>query len=287
MKKMMSLLIVMVVAMGMIVGCGQSKSTSGEANTDAAGTTNEAKDTNETSENSEADKKPASDKKIIVMGTNAEFPPFEYIAGGEVTGFDVDIAKKVAEKLGVELKIENMQFSGLIAALQTKKIDFIAAGMTNTEERAKSVNFSTDYFVASQVIIVKKDSETVKGKDDLVGKKIGVQLGTTGEMEAKNIEGATIESYDAGFAAVMDLANGKLDAVVIDQKPAEKFVSKNDKVMILDEELTKEAYAIAVNKEDDALLATVNEVIKELQESGEYDALYEKYFGEKKEEKAE
>ncbi len=175
-----------------------------------------------------------------------------------------------------------MQFSGLIAALQTKKIDFIAAGMTNTEERAKSVNFSQDYFIASQVIIVKKDSDVVKGKEDLEGKKIGVQLGTTGEMEAKDIPDATVESYDAGFAAVMDLANGKLDAVVIDQKPAEKFVSKNDKVMILEEELTKEAYAIAVNKDDEDLLATINEVIKELQESGEYDALYEKILWRKK-----
>lgn len=273
-----------------MIGCGQAKNASKDINenqVDAAADGDSTKDSEDGTVNSEEDdkedtEKPVDkDKQFIIMGTNAEFPPFEYIAGGEVTGFDVDIAKKIAEKLGLELKIENMQFSGLIAALQTKKIDFIAAGMTNTEERAKSVNFSQDYFEASQVIIVKKDSDAVKSKADLEGKKIGVQLGTTGEMEAKEIADATVESYDAGFAAVMDLANGKLDAVVIDQKPAEKFVSKNDKVMILEEELTKEAYAIAVNKEDDALLDTINQVIQELQESGEYDALYEKYFGEK------
>lgn len=272
-----------------MIGCGQAKNASKDINenqVDAAADGDATIDSEDGTVNSEEDdkedtEKPVDkDKQFIVMGTNAEFPPFEYIAGGEVTGFDVDIAKKIADKLGLELKIENMQFSGLIAALQTKKIDFIAAGMTNTEERAKSVNFSQDYFEASQVIIVKKDSDAVKGKADLEGKKIGVQLGTTGEMEAKKIADATVESYDAGFAAVMDLANGKLDAVVIDQKPAEKFVSKNDKVMILEEELTKEAYAIAVNKEDDALLDTINQVIQELQESGEYDALYEKYFGE-------
>ncbi len=282
--------------MGLTVGCGQAKNASKDTNenekVDAAASGDTAKDSEDSTEDNTAKDSEDStednteepvkeEKKFIVMGTNAEFPPFEYIAGGEVTGFDVEIAKKVAEKLGLELKIENMQFAGLIAALQTKKVDFIAAGMTNDEERAKSVNFSDDYFIASQVIIVKKDSDAIKSKADLEGKKIGVQLGTTGEMEAKDIPDATVESYNAGFIAVMDLANGKLDAVVIDQKPAEKFVSKNDKVIILEEELTKEAYAIAVNKDDEDLLATINQVIKELQDSGEYDALYEKYFGEK------
>jgi polar amino acid transport system substrate-binding protein len=210
-------------------------------------------------------------KKVIVMGTNAEFEPFEYMQGGKVVGFDVEIAKKVAEKLGAELIIENMQFASLITSLETKKIDFIAAGMTNNEERAKQVNFSMDYFTASQVIIVNKESDSVNSKADLEGKKIGVQLGTTGETEAKSVEGAEVKSYDTGYAA--------------DQEPAEKFVSKNDKIQILDEELTKEAYAIAVNKEDEELLATINEVIKEIQENGEYDKIYEQFFG--KEEKEE
>jgi polar amino acid transport system substrate-binding protein len=219
-------------------------------------------------------------KKVIVMGTNAEFEPFEYMQGGKVVGFDVEIAKKVAEKLGAELKIENMQFASLITSLETKKIDFIAAGMTNNEERAKQVNFSMDYFTASQVIIVNKESDSVKSKADLEGKKIGVQLGTTGETETKSVEGAEVKSYDTGYAAVLDLANGKIDAVVIDQKPAEKFVDKNDKIEILEEELTKEAYAIAVNKEDEELLETINEVIKEIQENGEYDKIYKQFFGE-------
>lgn len=243
MKKVISLLMVTVVIIGLISGCSKEKNT-------------------------------------IIMGTNAEFEPFEYMQGGEVVGFDVEIAKKVAEKLGAELVIENMQFASLIAALQTKKIDFIAAGMSNTEERQKSVNFSIDYFNASQVIIVKTGSDSVRNKEDLVGKRIGVQLGTTGEIEAKNIEGATVESYDAGYAAVLDLANGKLDAVVIDQMPAKKFVANNTDVEILSEELTVETYSIAVNKEDEELLATINEVISELQTSGEYDKIYNQFFGE-------
>lgn len=274
-----SLLLILALSMTLFAGCGKknTKTTSDDTynNVDADKGYKEEEGNTEDKDASKED-----DKKVIVMGTNAEFPPFEYIEANEVVGFDVDISKKIAEKLGLELVVENMQFASLTAALQTGKVDFVAAGMTNTPERAEEVNFSEDYFTASQVIIVKKDSDTVKSKEDLVGKKIGVQLGTTGEIESKEIEGATVESYDAGYSAVMSLVNGKLDAVVIDQKPAEKFVEQNDKIMILDEELTKENYAIAVNKENEELLKTINEVIKEIQENGEYDALYEKYFGE-------
>lgn len=218
------------------------------------------------------------EKDVIVMGTNAEFPPFEYIEGGEIVGFDVDIAKKIAEEAGKELKIENMQFSALIAALQEGKIDFIAAGMTNTPERSEQINFSKDYFTASQVIIVLKDNTTVTSGKDLEGKKIGVQLGTTGELEAKEIKDATVESYDTGYVAVMDLVNGKVDAIVIDEKPAEKFVGQNENIKILDEDLTQETYAIGVNKENEELLNQINEVIDTLIESGEYDEIYNKYF---------
>ena len=242
MKKIVSLLLVAVLAIGLMAGCGE-------------------------------------EKKTIVMGTNAEFEPFEYMQGGEIVGFDVEVAKKVAEKMDAELVIENMQFTSLIAALQTKKIDFIAAGMSITEERKESVNFTTEYFDASQVIIVPIGSD-IAGKEDLVGKKIGVQLGTTGEIEAQAIEGSQVESYDAAYAAILDLSNGNLVAVVLDQMPAKKLTTDNDKVMILDEELTVEAYAIAVNKDDEELLATINEVIAELQESGEYDEIYNQFFGE-------
>lgn len=216
----------------------------------------------------------------IVLGTNAEFPPFEYMEGGEIVGFDIDLAQKIAEKLDVELVVENMQFASLIASLETEKVDFIAAGMTATEERKEAVNFSTDYFNASQVIIVAVDADVVTSKEDLVGKRIGVQLGTTGEIEANAIEGTAVQSYDAGYAAVLDLANGKLDAVILDQVPAKKLTDSNDAVVILDEELTVETYAIAVNKKNPELLATINEVIAELQESGEFDEIYKKYFEE-------
>ncbi|GMQ59266.1 basic amino acid ABC transporter substrate-binding protein [Vallitalea sediminicola] len=278
-----SLLLILALSMTLFAGCGKKDTTTTSDDTYSNVDTDKEEENTEDKDAEDKDTDKEDDKKVIVMGTNAEFPPFEYIEANEVVGFDVDISKKIAEKLGVELIVENMQFASLTAALQSGKIDFVAAGMTNTPERAEEVNFSDDYFTASQVIIVKKGSDVVKSKEDLVGKKIGVQLGTTGEIESKKIEDATVESFDAGYAAVMSLSNGKLDAVVIDQKPAEKFVAQNDKVMILDEELTKENYAIAINKENEELLKTINEVIKELHENGEYDALYEKYFGEKEE----
>ncbi|WP_341876451.1 basic amino acid ABC transporter substrate-binding protein [Defluviitalea saccharophila] len=250
MKKLMCLMISIMMFIG-LVGCGQSK--------------------NDTQSS-------AGDKAVIVMGTNAEFPPFEYREGDNVEGFDVEIAKKVAEKLGVELQIEDMLFDGLIPALEAGKIDFIAAGMSVTEERKQNVDFSNGYYEASQVIIVTKDNDTIKGPEDLKNKKIGVQLGTTGDAEAQNIEGAEVVQFNAGFAAIMDLQNGKVDAVVLDSEPAKNFAAQNDQIKILDVELTQEEYAIAVKKGNTELVDAINSVLEEMKNSGEYDELVKKYF---------
>lgn len=219
-------------------------------------------------------------KKVgkITMGTNAQFPPFEYYENEKITGFDVELSQKVADKLGVELKIEDMNFSGLLNALSSSKIDFVAAGMTVNEERKKSVDFSDGYYESSQVIIVMKDNTAIKGKADLANKKIGVQIGTTGADEAKKIEGVTPVEYNAGFAAVMDMKNGKLDAVVLDYEPSKNFVAQNADIKLLDENLTNEQYAIAVRKGETELQTAINDVIKEMKANGEYDALIQKYF---------
>lgn len=215
---------------------------------------------------------------FIIMGTNAEFMPFEYRDGKEVVGFDVDIANKIAEKLGKELKIVDMKFAGLIAALESGKIDFIAAGMSKTPEREEQVNFSDSYYTASQLITVKADNTDITSGDDLKGKKIGVQLGTTGEELAKEIEGTTVVSYDKGAMAIIDLANGKVDAVVLDSEPTKNYTMDNDDVKVLDEELTQEEYSIAISKDNQELLDVINETLKELKESGEYQEIVNKYF---------
>jgi ABC-type amino acid transport substrate-binding protein len=220
-------------------------------------------------------------KQVVVMGTNAEFPPFEYRNDkGEVDGFDAALAKEIAKELGVELKIEDMAFDSLLNALKSGKIDFIAAGMSVTEDRLKNADFSQAYYAASQKIIVKKDNTSIKQKDDLKGKKIGVQEGTTGDLEASKISNVKMSRFKKGIDAVLDLKNGKIDAVVIDASPAEVFVSKNSDLMILEEELTEEEYAIAVRKNDAEFLEKINKVISDLKDSGKYDEFIVQYIGE-------
>jgi len=214
----------------------------------------------------------------ITMGTNAQFPPFEYFENEKITGFDVELSQKIADKIGVELVVEDMNFTGLLAALSSRKIDFVAAGMTVDEERLKSVDFSDGYFESSQVIIVMKTNTEIKSKTDLTNKKIGVQMSTTGAKEAKLIEGAVVQEFNAGFAAIMDMKNGKLDAVVLDYEPSRNFVAQNADIMLLDENLTEEQYAIAVRKGETELQKVINEVIKEMKANGEYEALIKKYI---------
>ena len=220
----------------------------------------------------------------LVMATNAEFEPFEFKDGDEVVGIDIEISQKIAEKLGVELEVSDIAFDTLITALQSGKADIVAAGMTADEDRKKNVDFSDPYFNASQAIIVANDSDIVS-RTDLNGKTVGVQLGTTGDKYCTNEDGenditvAEVKRYSKGMEAVSDLIAGRIDAVVIDNFPAEKLVEKNsDKVKKLDEALTSEEYALAMPKGSTELQKMVNEVLKEMQASGEMDEIVGKYI---------
>ncbi|HEX2986425.1 MAG TPA: transporter substrate-binding domain-containing protein [Caproiciproducens sp.] len=220
---------------------------------------------------------------FVTMSTNAEFEPFEYKDGDNIVGIDADISQKVADKLGVKLKINDVAFDTLTTELSTGKTNFVAAGMTITEDRKKNVDFSDTYFDASQAIIVPKGS-AIKARSDLNGKKVGVQQGTTGDTYCTNEDGKndikvkSVERYNKGVDAITDLINGKLDAVVIDDFPAKKFVEKSpNKLAKLDEALTVEKYAIAVKKGDAEMLKTVNDVLGELKSSGQLDKIIEKY----------
>jgi len=214
----------------------------------------------------------------IIWGTNAAFPPFEMREGDEVIGVDAEIAARIAEKLGVELVVEDMEFDSLMAALQSGKIDFIAAGFTIKPDREKQVLFTDTYFEAVQVIIVQKDNEEIKNADDLKGKKIGVQNGTTGDFVASEIEGAEVARYNTGIEAVLDLKNGNIDAVIIDNLPAQMLAEQNPEVKILDDKPAEnEEYALAVRKGDTELQQIINEVLKEMKESGEIEKLVNKY----------
>lgn len=253
-----------------MAGCGNS-------------TTTEDTNTNEQTQAADtADIKTSVEGKLI-WATNAEFPPYEYHEGDQVAGIDAEVANYIGEQLGLEVQCEDMQFDSIIAAVTSGKADLGIAGMTVTEDRLVNVNFSDPYVNAGQVIIVKSDSD-IAAKADLAGKTIGVQLGTTGDQyvsDPANVEGATVERYSKGFEAVQALTQGKIDAVVIDGEPAKSFVAAADEgsIKILDEPMTEEEYAIAISKDNEALLAQVNEILAQMQENGKMAEITEKYLG--------
>lgn len=219
----------------------------------------------------------------ITMSTNAEFEPFEYKDSNKIVGIDVDIANKIAEKIGVKLKINDVAFSTLTTELDSNKADFVAAGMSVDPDKQKNVDFSDTYFDATQSIIVSKGSK-IKSRADLNGKTVGVQEGTTGDKFCTNEKGtsdikvASTKRYNKGMDAISDLMSGRIDAVVIDDFPAIKFVSKNpDKLVKLSDALTVEHYAIAVKKGNKELLDTINGVLKDIKSSGELDKIVKNY----------
>lgn len=249
MKKLMSVLLIGAMAFS-LVACGGSG--------DDAGKDNE-------------------EKQTLTMATNAEFPPYEYYDGKEIIGIDAEMAQAVADELNMELVIEDMAFDSIITAVTSGKADIGVAGMTVTEDRLASVNFTDTYTTASQVVIVKEGSE-IASPDDLTGKSIGVQLGTTGDIYCGDIEDATVERYNKGFEAVQSLLTDKIDAVVIDEQPAKYFVEQNEGLVILPDKFTEEEYAIAVAKDNDELVEKINDALASLKESGKLDEIIGKYI---------
>lgn len=220
----------------------------------------------------------SSDKETLIMATNAQFPPYEYYEGDDIVGIDVEIAQAIADELGMKLKIEDMEFDSVITSVQSGKADIGMAGMTVREDRLEFVDFSDTYTTAAQVIIVKEGS-AVSSPDDLTGKTIGVQLGTTGDIYAESdVKDATIERYNKGAEAVQALLQDKVDAVIIDREPAKVFVKQNEGLKILDEEFTTEEYAIAVKKDNDELLKKINDALAKLKESGKLQEIIDKYI---------
>lgn len=225
-----------------------------------------------------------SDK--LTMGTNAAFPPFEYTTSaglvGEFDGIDVAIAKQIADDMGTELEIADMDFDGLIAAVSTGKVDMVAAGMTATDERRKSVDFSDTYYVASQVMVVAADNTDITKAEDLKNdKKVGVVLGYTGDgivTEDLEIAEDKITRANRGIDIVQDVKNGKLDAVVIDSATGVALAEKNGLKVVEDAEAFEtEEYAIAVKKGNKELLEKINATLAEMKSSGAIENLAVEY----------
>lgn len=215
----------------------------------------------------------------IVMLTNAAFPPFEYLGdNNKPAGVDVELAQAIADELGVKLEVIDMDFDAIVTAIQSGQGDIGVAGMTNTEERRKSINFSIDYVSTTQMIIVQEGS-AIQTADDLVGKTIGVQMGTTGDLFATDmIEGANMMRFKTGPDAGLALQNGQIEAIVIDAMPAAQIAAAGAGLVVLEEPLTEEQYAIAIAKENTDLKEVVDKVLQKLLDDGTIDALIAKHL---------
>ena len=298
MKKLLAVLLTAAMTMAMLTACGSSteatdtttETTEAEADTttdDAAveetAEAADAADAAEETADTEAAVSEALADGMLTAGTNAEFPPFEYVGDdGEADGFDIALIKAIGEKLGVDVQVDNMEFASLVSSIGNK-IDVAIAGMTITDE---AVDFSEPYYEAVQYVLLPEGSE-IATAEDLKNKTIGVQLGTTGDFIASDIEGTTVNTYNKGVDAVNDLINGRVDCVIIDKNPALVFESKfqddGSKITAVDGaqfEFEPEYYAIAVPKGDTALVDAINKAIEELKADGTFDELVKTYIEE-------
>ena len=221
----------------------------------------------------------------LTMATNAAFPPYEYVEGGQITGIDAEIEAAIAEKLGLELQIDDMEFDSITETVKGGKADIGLAGMTVTPDRQEEVDFTVSYATGIQVVIVTEDS-TITSVDDLFADNashvIGVQRNTTGDIFATDdIEGegkGTVDRYSKGADAVQALKTGKVDCVIIDNEPAKAFVAEVEGLKILDTEYAVEDYAAAMSKENPALYEAVNTALQELIDDGTIQGIIDKYI---------
>ena len=295
MKKISALLLAAVLSMGLLTACGDSE-TAAEAGNEAAQAEDTQAQDDAAAESTQTDAEAEADAEadvagaetaaladgVLTVGTNAEFPPFEYVDdNGEPDGFDIALIKAIGEKLGVEVEVENMECASLVSSIGSK-IDVAIAGMTVTEERQQSVDFSDAYYEAVQYVILPEGSEIATAQD-LEGKTIGVQLGTTGDFIATDdIADTTVQQYNKGVDAVNDLINGRVDCVIIDKNPALVFASKFEgQLVALDGaqfDFGTEEYAIALPKGDADLAEKINAALAEIKADGTFDELVQTYI---------
>ncbi len=305
MKKLVALLLTGTMALG-LAACGSSADTADTQTTETAEeTTDAAEETTDAAADETADAAEETTTTVDLSGSkylsdgeltvalNSTFPPFEYVGDGtddfeaitsnenNVTGFDVAMMNEIGKRLGVNVVIEDMDFDGIVPAIGVK-VDCAATGMTITEERLESVNFSDSYYNATQAVLLPINSE-IKTADDLAAAgAIGVQAGTTGEIVARDINDSAVVSVKSFNQAVLDLVNGKDDAVVIDQVPGEAFVAQYpDKLQLVDGsefDFDEEQYGIAMPKDDEVMLDAINGALADMKADGTYDTLVEQYI---------
>ena len=282
MKKLTALLLGTAMVLS-LAACGGSASTASSeaASSEAASSeeTSEAASSEAASDSADAAELTTVTAGKLTMSTNAAFPPYEMTADdGSFEGIDIDVAAAIADKLGLELQVDDMDFDAALLAAQNGKSDMVMAGVTVTDERQKVMDFSDTYAEGIQSVIVPEDSD-IASVDDLAGKTIGTQRGTTGYIYCTDDFGEdSVVAYDNGLTAVQALNNGQVDAVVIDNAPAKEFVAANTGLKILDTAYAQEDYAIGVAKGNTALLDAINGALEELQADGTLQSIVDKYI---------
>ena len=230
-------------------------------------------------------KEAAKETKVLKVGTEPTFAPFEFQEKGskDYTGFDMDLARAVGRKLGMKVEIMNMGFDALIPALNSGNIDMAVAGMSITDARKKAVDFTSPYYVSGLTVVVRNDETAIKGVKDLEGKKISVQIGTTGAEKAAKVPGAKVTSFNTNAEVFLELQNKGVDAVIIDKPVAAYYLVKEGKgkAKMVGETMEAESYGMALKK-GSKLTAEVNKALDELKKNGEYDKIYKKWFGDAK-----
>lgn len=283
MKKALSLMTAAALVLS-LAACGSTASSAASseaassetASSDAA--SSEAASSEAASETETAELSTVEPGKLI-MSTNAAFPPYEMTTdSGEFEGIDIETAQAIADKLGLELQIDDMDFDAALLAVQQGKADMVMAGVTVTDERQNVMDFTDSYATGIQSIIVKEDSD-IASVDDLAGKKIGTQRGTTGYLYCSDDFGdENVVAYDNGLTAVQMLNNGQVDCVVIDNAPAKEFIAANPGLKLLDTAYVEESYAIGVGKGNTELKDAINTALEELKADGTLQTIVDKYI---------
>ena len=302
MKKIASLLAAVMLLTATLAGCGNSGSGSSTTDTSSASSTASQSSTAEDSSaaegetSSEASATEAGDygefttieEGKLIMATNAQFPPYELVSDGEgfngtgFEGIDVEIASAIADKLGLELQIDDMDFDSALVAVQNDAADVVLAGLSYSEERDEVLDFTDSYATGVQVVIVKEGSDVTM--DNLGEKMIGTQRGTTGYIYASDTpeNGGYgedhVSAYDNGATAVQALVNGQVDAVIIDEAPAKEFVAANEGLTILPGNWVEEQYCAAVDEGNTELLNAINTALNELMDDGTVQEILDKYI---------
>lgn len=230
--------------------------------------------------------KAADAPKVLRVATEPTFAPFEFQEEGsdKLSGFDMDLIRAIGAKLGYKVEIANMGFDALIPALNTGNIDVAIAGMSITDERKQAVGMSDPYYTSGLIVMVKKDNNDIKSIDDLKGKRIAAQIGTTGAAKAHSVEGAVVTEFNTNTESAMELTNGGVDAVINDSPVIGYYLAQggNEVAKTVGDIMEAEQYGIAVKKDNTKLLEDINKALAELKKDGEYDKIYQTWFGEVK-----